>query len=119
MAGIVGSVLGASGIESETFVAELLRALRQGIYFGVETRIPYAVTSVLRSVLGLPSSSSALRLVLCLVTCPVGGRGTLALWRVYDGALPARARQANPLRQAQPPTAGIIEGARRRSAQPG
>jgi hypothetical protein len=35
-------------LEMEGFAGELLRSIRQGIYFGVETRIPYAITSVLR-----------------------------------------------------------------------
>jgi hypothetical protein len=43
-------------IESEAFVAQLLRGVRQGFYFGIETRVPYAVTGLLRPMLfGKPS----------------------------------------------------------------
>lgn len=42
-------------LESSAFLVELLQtvlvAIRQGIFFGVETRIPYAITSVLRPIL--------------------------------------------------------------------
>ena len=30
------------------FPGQLLRALRQGLYFGVQTRIPYAITAIVR-----------------------------------------------------------------------
>eukprot|EP00656_Telonema_subtile_P034609 TRINITY_DN38677_c0_g1_i1.p1 TRINITY_DN38677_c0_g1~~TRINITY_DN38677_c0_g1_i1.p1 ORF type:complete len:194 (+),score=38.08 TRINITY_DN38677_c0_g1_i1:96-677(+) len=38
----------AQFLEQEGTLGEIVRAVRQGIYFGVETRIPYAITGVLR-----------------------------------------------------------------------
>lgn len=37
-----------SFIEAPGLVGELLRALRQGFFFGLETRVPYAVAGILR-----------------------------------------------------------------------
>jgi hypothetical protein len=37
--------------EGDMFVSQLLRALRQGFYFGVETRIPYSLTTMIRPLL--------------------------------------------------------------------
>ena len=41
----------ASFIEGDAFISQLLRALRQGFYFGVETRIPYSLTTMIRPLL--------------------------------------------------------------------
>eukprot|EP00811_Abedinium_folium_P003052 NODE_12809_length_1202_cov_7.526512.p1 GENE.NODE_12809_length_1202_cov_7.526512~~NODE_12809_length_1202_cov_7.526512.p1 ORF type:complete len:256 (+),score=83.76 NODE_12809_length_1202_cov_7.526512:116-883(+) len=35
-------------VEQDNFLGELIRAVRQGIYFGVETRVPYAITQTIR-----------------------------------------------------------------------
>lgn len=35
-------------IESEDLPGQLLRSLRQGMFFGIETRVPYAITSIIR-----------------------------------------------------------------------
>lgn len=37
--------------ENDMFVGQLLRAMRQGFYFGVETRIPYSLTTMIRPIL--------------------------------------------------------------------
>jgi hypothetical protein len=42
----MGQVL--SVLESKGLVGELIRALRQGFFFGLETRVPYAVAGILR-----------------------------------------------------------------------
>ena len=41
----------SSLLEDPSLPGQLLRALRQGLFFGVETRVPYALTSVLRPLL--------------------------------------------------------------------
>jgi len=38
-------------VEGDDFPSQLLRSVRQGMYFGIETRIPYAVTSIIRPML--------------------------------------------------------------------
>lgn len=38
-------------LEQEGVVGELIRALRQGLYFGIETRVPYAITNAIRPTL--------------------------------------------------------------------
>ena len=47
--------------ENEMFVGQLLRAMRQGFYFGVETRIPYSLTTMIRPIL-FNKTSRSLRL---------------------------------------------------------
>lgn len=43
-------------LESPGLPGQLLRAVRQGFFFGVETRVPYAITNILRPLLfGKPS----------------------------------------------------------------
>merc|ERR1712166_336708 len=42
------ALLLASILDAEGFHGDILRALRQGIYFGVETRVPYAITGIIR-----------------------------------------------------------------------
>ena len=43
-----GWPLSYADAEASDFALQLLGAVRQGIYFGVETRVPYALTSIMR-----------------------------------------------------------------------
>ena len=51
MAVVGGDLLSYVDVDAQEFAMQLLRAVRQGIYFGVETRVPYAVTAIARPVL--------------------------------------------------------------------
>jgi|TARA_B110000208_G_scaffold59747_1_gene77925 hypothetical protein len=58
-------------LEMDNLAGELIRALRQGIYFGIETRIPYAITSWIRPLLfGKPTRP-------LLASCQFFGEQTL------------------------------------------
>ena len=48
MVSAAGDLLSYADVDAQGFAMQLLRAVRQGIYFGVETRIPYAVTAIAR-----------------------------------------------------------------------
>ena len=49
---IVASVVSAAPLmEGDHFIGELIRGLREGLYFGVATRVPYMVTSLFREYL--------------------------------------------------------------------
>ena len=58
-------------LEMDNVAGELIRALRQGIFFGIETRIPYAITSWIRPALfGKPTRP-------LLASCQFFGEQTL------------------------------------------